>query len=249
VRISSASAQGERAAQEDRYVIHHTQHGTLLAVMDGHGGSVVAEVCKDYLAAFWDVSVLTENYDACRPFDKALTIVAWQLDSVTNEYNSGSTISLVFIPKNGSQIHVATLGDSPVITREPSGVCHVSPSHNVRTNLAERAAAVQRGGVYRDGYIWNGYGDLAEGLQMARSLGDGGMGAVISKEPTVETVPLGDFVLLGTDGLFDPGHENELQAIAHMVEIIDQGGEAQALVDRALQVPTGDNATALLVTR
>lgn len=250
MRISSASAIGGRTAQEDRYLIHNTEDGTLLAVMDGHGGDTVAEICKDYLPAFWDLSVLTKDYGVQRSYDKALAVLIWQLDSITKEYSCGSTISLAFVPKTTiPHIYLATLGDSPVVVRLPSGVCHVSESHNVRTNLDERRAAELRGGSYRQGYIWNGMGDFSEGLQMARALGDGTMGPVVSKDPDIEMCSLGDFVLLATDGAFDAGHENELQAIADVVALIDEGGEAQAIVDRTAHERNSDNVTAVLLKR
>lgn len=246
MKLSVATARGLRQYQEDRYLVHHAADGILLAVMDGHGGSDVAEVCKDYLGPFWNLAVLTKEGEA-RLYDKALALTIWQLESITCEYHSGSTISLAFVPNAEDQVYVASLGDSPIVVRTPDGVCRVSEGHNVRTNLAERDAAIGRGGVYDGGYIWEPYGH--SGLQMARALGDSNMGLVLSREPDVEVIPLGDFVLLATDGVFDPGHKNERQAIADVVALIDQGGEAQAIVDRAVKLPTDDNATAVLLTR
>jgi serine/threonine protein phosphatase PrpC len=239
---------GSRYHMEDYYLVHKMNAGTLLAVMDGHGGSEVAEVCRDYLGPMWDLAVYKDantNY----AFDAALAKTIAQLDEITNEYHCGSTISLAFVPKDEEVAVVATLGDSPVIVRSPDSVCHISPSHNVRTNMEERYAAEQRGGIYRGGYIWNDTGDYGEGIQMSRCLGDTQFGLRLSREPAIETHRLGDFLLLASDGVFDPGHKNEMQAIADVVGMIDKGCDAQALVDRAVAIPTEDNATAILLRR
>ena len=52
---------------------------------------------------------------------------------------------------------------------------------------------------------------------------------------------------MATDGALDPGHKNLGDPIATLTGIIDGGGDAQAVVDYALGVPTHDNVTALLV--
>lgn len=246
MQISTASKMGRRAYQEDRYVVHHTAAGILLAVIDGHGGEDVADVCKDYVGPFWDLAASNQ-----RPYDKALALTIWELNCITNEYHSGATISLAFVPVDEMSVHVATLGDSPVIVRSPDGVNHVSESHNARTNLDEREAAEKRGAIYEGGYIWNGFPGSArsEGLQMTRCLGDTYMGPMISRDPAIEVHPLGDFLLLATDGCFDPGHTNELKAAADVIALIEQGGDAEAIVDRAVKLPTEDNATAILYRR
>jgi serine/threonine protein phosphatase PrpC len=255
VKISTASKMGRRTYQEDRYVVHHTGAGVLLAVMDGHGGEDVADVCKDYVGHFFDLTLVPLDNGDPRAFDKALALTIWELNCITNEYHSGCTISLAFIPKSEDKVFIATLGDSPVIVRSPSGVTWISESHNARTNLEEREAAEKRGGIYHGGYIWCAphglypMGDSGRGLQMTRSLGDTEMGPVISRDPQIEIHALGKFVLVATDGCFDPGHENESQAVADVIALIDQGGDAKAIVDRAVQLPTEDNATAVLLTK
>ncbi len=247
MRLSTASEIGLRGDQEDRFLVHRTDKGTLYAVMDGHGGASVAEVCREYLPSFWDLSVLTKEYGVLRPYPDALGVVIWQLDSITNEYHAGSTISLALVPKGEDVVHFATLGDSPVIVRSPQGVCKVSTSHNVRSNIDERIAAINRGGEYYNGYIWNGVGDLAEGVQMGRALGDCALGPILSKTPDIETHEIGDFLLLATDGVFDSEHCNEKQAIADVVRMIDSGGTAETIVQSRRTYY--DNSTVILLTR
>lgn len=247
MEITKFSKIGARPYQEDRYVVHQTGDGVLLAVMDGHGGQDAAQVCQDYLPSFWDVTVAQPGGSGeKRPFATALELVIWQLDSITNEYQSGSTISAAFIPTGGDKVYAAILGDSPIIVRSPDGVCHVSPSHNARNNPEERRAAIERGGEYNGGYVWNRPGDYGMGLQMTRSLGDAYMGQIIYRKPEIVTYELGDFVLLATDGVLDPAHANEHQAAANIVALIDHGCDAKGIVNYAVNLPTGDNATAIL---
>jgi serine/threonine protein phosphatase PrpC len=244
MKISTASELGLRDYQEDRYVVHHTNAGVLLGIMDGHGGEDVADVCRDYLATFWDLSILNRHPQ------EALGLVVWQLDCITNEYHCGSTVSLAFVPTAEDFVHVATLGDSPVIVRSPDGIAHVSTSHNVRTNLEEREAAIKRGAEYRNGYIFDAQQwRNGDGLQMGRALGDSSLSTILSRKPSIETHVLGDFILLGSDGILDPSHENELQAAAAVIALIDNGGDAQDIVDRAVKLPSEDNATAILFTK
>jgi serine/threonine protein phosphatase PrpC len=246
MQITASSHIGLRSRQEDRYLVHGMVDGVLLAVMDGHNGNSVADICQDYLPALWDVTALTSTAGK-RSFDKVLGLVVAQLDAMTREYSSGSTIALAFVPHDGSRVYLATLGDSLVVVRDPLNMCHTSVTHNVRSNLDERQAAIMRGGAYADGYMWNH--PLACGLQMGRALGDGPMGPMISKIPDIGFYELGDFVLLATDGVFDPGHSSSAQAVAEVVAMIDAGAGAEAIVERAVKIPTGDNATCVLLKK
>ncbi len=87
------------------------------------------------------------------------------------------------------------------------------------------------------------------GLQMTRALGDATLSKVLDRTPevSVRLLGAGSFVLVATDGAFDPGHNNTNGAIDEVVNLIESGNEAQEIVDRALEIPTRDNVTALLV--
>ena len=49
-----------------------------------------------------------------------------------------------------------------------------------------------------------------------------------------------------TDGAVDPGHGDSAGPIAQIAKLIEDGADAQAIVDRALAARTGDNVTAVL---
>ena len=252
--ISDATSLGRRDYQEDRLLTSTMEQGTLLAVFDGHGGSEAAEMCDEYFPGLFDDAIGQPSVDS----PTAIRIAFADMAKMTNDLASGSTASIAYIPWNKTAnpwtidiVWVAILGDSPVITKSTVGETRVSPEHNVRTNLVERAVAVQRGGTYNGGYLFDYAGRngmYGQGLQMARAFGDRDLSRVLSREPEMYSVSLGpgSYILVATDGLVDPGHREPEAALKAITELIDGGADAQALVDYAIAVPTYDNATAIL---
>lgn len=234
-QITSATAVGLRPYQEDRHVIHSTDHGTLLAILDGHGGDEAAAIGQNSIPHLWDGAFSGDPA-------AALASVVKSLADLTQDYRSGAALSLVFIPADSKAAHIAILGDAPVVAALPDGSTHVSPEHNVRTNDAERKAAQGRGGIYQNGYICKGY----NGLQMSRALGDASLQPVVSQEPEIYSVDIDGFVVVASDGVFDPGHYNSSSEIKEVVSLVRSGANAQDLVDRAVKKKTGDNATAIV---
>jgi serine/threonine protein phosphatase PrpC len=252
--LTVATAQGLRDYQEDRSFTYKSELGTVLAVFDGHGGEETAEWLGVNLP-----SLLVEELAVKAPKD-ALEKVFKRADEVTHNNHAGSTATVVFIPTDKVNAYIAVLGDSPVIAKFSSGLRHVSPEHNVRTNLAERAAAEARGGFYSGGYIYNS--DLGRGLQMGRAFGDAGLGKIVSKEPEIYDIPLGDWLLVCSDGAVDPGHKDSQSVIDKVVKMIEappytkervnetqELATASDIVKRALKADTHDNVTAILWRR
>jgi len=70
---------------------------------------------------------------------------------------------------------------------------------------------------------------------------------VLNREPEIFRLPLGpeSFVLVASDGVFDPSHATSQSTV--IADKIENGAGAQELVDAALAVPTNDNVTAILV--
>lgn len=169
------------------------------------------------------------------------------LNLATQAMWCGSTASIVFLPWSGDSVTVAVLGDSPVLVKRADGSVWVAPEHNVRTNQAEADAVIKRGGMVSGGYAYATYS--GNGLQMARALGDAELNRILSQTPDVSTHPLGigSWVLVATDGALDPSHANEAAGIAALTKMLNKGDDAQAVVDRALKIRTGDNVTAMVV--
>lgn len=240
--ITIATEQGLRAHQEDRAIFCHVdsggeREGVLLALMDGHNGKGVAEYCKQNIPKLFSL-----GEKECVKI--ALKRLVAKLDEETREMKSGSTLSLVYIPKDAKRAYVAVLGDSPVIIfgdwhEDEHGErtnLNVSPEHNVRTNKEERVAAEARGGIYERGYVWvptSGPRDYPTGIQLSRALGDCWMYDILNRKPEIYSVPLcpGSVVLLASDGLL--GHT-------------DSDAYKEALISISLGMILEKNTTGLL---
>jgi len=242
MKITKATAQGQRPYQEDRFVAFRSASGTVVAVADGHGGTTVSDHVVKRLPTVWR-RYAREISDPM----KLIKSVFHELDLQTAHCHEGSTLSLAYIPAAADTVHVGVLGDSPVIILAANGGLHIGPMHNARSNPTEREAAQKRGAFFDGGYIrahWSGHG-----IQMTRVFGDTELSRVVNREPEVYSRAVGpdSFLLVGSDGLFDPSHKSVEAAVKSLVLAIAAGAMAQKLVDLALAVPTHDNVTAILV--
>lgn len=239
-----ATQRGRRPYQEDRAAVTTMEQGMLLMVFDGHGGDFCAEHSVNTFDNLF-ADEISQPLQTTVP--DSLRRAFAKLNEETKDMNDGCSASVVFIPSSNDVAYVAVMGDSPVVIRQADGTIYVGPDHNVRSNLEEASRATSRGGYIFGGYLCRGMDGM--GLQMARALGDAFLGNILLREPEIDTVSLsaGSFVLVATDGAFDPGHENTNEEIKKVVTLIQSGGDATAIVDRAVRIPTGDNVTALLV--
>jgi serine/threonine protein phosphatase PrpC len=234
MNITTATAKGARPYQEDTFINLQISQGTLLGVFDGHGGPEASEwMAKNFDLYFQynqrNVEVgLRDTFDACA--------------AALRGYEAGTTASVVFIPTDSTTVYTAVIGDSPIIIDTLDGLWY-GPDHNVRTNPKELEAATARGGYYSGGYICKG----SSGLQMGRALGDAYLALILSTEPEISKLETRKFILIATDGLFDPAHHNFKEAAEGVLAQIELGANAQSLVDRAVALPTHDNVTAILV--
>ena len=242
-QISVAQNQGNRSYMED-YSVHVTfDDGSLFAVFDGHGGHETAQQASYAFPSYFKEAMDQQNRDI--PLALRNTIIKLERD--TRYMNSGSTLSAVYLPFEKDVAYTAVLGDSPILIGCDKGYW-TSPKHNVRTNKPEADAARARGGFIDGGYLFTSLD--GPGLQMTRSLGDKALDRVLSREPEQDTVKVlrGGYVLVATDGLFDPGHKDFLASADLIVDLIrDPNTTAQELVEDALRRRTGDNVTAILV--
>jgi serine/threonine protein phosphatase PrpC len=240
--VSSASHKGQRSYQEDRLFVATYEQGTLIGVFDGHGGSDTSQFAVDTLPSLFADLISTPNIKPRVALTKAIHKLAIE----TDYYVPGTTLSLAFIPSNRKFVYCAVIGDSPIIIKDSKGAINIGPDHNVRTNMEEKRAAEERGGFVHGGYLYASYD--GPGLQMARALGDSHLRRVLSRKPEIYTVRVNkdSFVLVATDGAFDPGHYDFKKSAEAVVKLVEEGGEAQAIVDHAVKIKTGDNVSALL---
>jgi serine/threonine protein phosphatase PrpC len=240
---SAATHKGQRSYQEDRLFTASMQEGFLVAVFDGHGGAQVSHLASERFPVLFINEITEPGTTPRQAFERSIE----KLNIETQHFGPGSTLSAVFIPSKGDTATCAVIGDSPIVIKDAEGKTNIGPEHNVRTNLAEAEAAKKRGGFVGGGYLYATY--HGDGLQMARALGDSALSKVLSRVPDIYEVKLGNgsFVVVATDGAFDPGHYEFHKAAEAVVELVEKGGDAAAIVDRAVKIPTGDNVTAIVV--
>ena len=214
----------------------------MIGVFDGHGGSEVSQLACDEIPGFFADEIGEPNATP----RKALKKVIKKFVKFSNDMLPGSTLSLAWVPFKGRFAYCAVIGDSPIIIKDAKGNINISPDHNVRTNEAEAEAARKRGGTVHDGYLYDNR--FAMGLQMARALGDAELHRVLSRKPDIYSVRINkdSFIIVASDGAFDPGHYDFKVAAEAVVKLVEGGGEARAIVDRAIQIKTGDNVSALV---
>jgi serine/threonine protein phosphatase PrpC len=248
--ISAATATGGRCHQEDFYLFDDLSmksvkngQGQLMAVFDGHGGADAAEQVSKAIYGVFGSMLATRNGDV----NVALKDTISKLALMTSSKKAGTTLSMVYVPSGRNIAHVAVIGDSPVIILDKGNKVIVSPDHNVRTNPAELAKAQKKGALYQLGYIMSPF-PSGGGLQMSRSLGDKNIAHILDREPEIYSVPLGSksFILLGTDGLFDPGHHDTAAQVGRIAILTMNGAGARELVQDALDRMTCDNVTAIV---
>jgi serine/threonine protein phosphatase PrpC len=236
-----ATEKGQRPYQEDRLVVYWVpDEGYLLAAFDGHGGEECADYCAKNLIPLIHSLPRTD-----RLTEDVIHDVFKVLNEKTEHMGPGCAASIAFIPEDGSSVIVGILGDAPVLVKQDNSELWLAPEHNVRINKTEADAAIKRGGFVQSGYLF--VRQSGNGLQMSRALGDRYLETVLNREPEIFRLPLGpnSFVLVGSDGLFDPSHAtNPSKTIAAAIEA---GHDANQLVQNALAIPTYDNVTAILV--
>jgi serine/threonine protein phosphatase PrpC len=251
--VSVAIATGGRSHQEDFCLSEHVSlegvnngQGQLMAVLDGHGGSETAGKVSKALRRAFEISLAMCQGDVPAAIKDAVS----SLSRITEDNESGSTLSLVYVPEGQETAYVAVIGDSPVIILDKENRIVVSPEHNVRSSPAELERARKRGALYQNGYIMvpAGRGVYRGGLQMSRSLGDRNFASILDREPEIYSVPLRgkSLIILGTDGLFDPGHHDTAIQVKRIAVLAMKGAGAKELVQDALDRTTYDNVTAIV---
>jgi serine/threonine protein phosphatase PrpC len=244
--VSHIWAKGNRPYQEDRSFVNITNDGLLLAVFDGHGGESTAEYCRLNLLKAFNAVADDPIYPTIP--NKIRGIFDF-LNIETEKMTEGTTASIVFIPSTLDRAFVGVLGDSPVIIKNKDNEYWHSPEHNVRSNPKEVARVKAAGGVVFNGYAFApGGGFSSAGLQLSRTFGDAEFASILSRDPEIFEIELAkdSFVLVGSDGLFDPSHGSD-DAASSIVQLVERGSDAKVLVQYALGIPTQDNVTAILV--
>lgn len=240
--ITTASAQGTRGSQEDRFVVVSLSDGWLLAVLDGHNGDGVSDLCAKRLPTLaleiWERS----RAHSCDEYYFLKTIVQC-LHRETMHHVAGSTISLAHVLEGCRRANIAVLGDSPVLFSPGNEMFWVSNEHNVSSNAEDRRFVELRGAVVKDHHMSIPEDGYTSGLQLTRTLGDTRFHNYLIREPECSFMELCDDSVLAlmSDGVYDRkiirgGRDLVLLPIEN----------AERIVNDALQRGTRDNVTAVV---
>lgn len=240
MNITSATDVGQRPYQEDQLVIQQDDTGLFVAIFDGHGGHQVSVPAAACVYDLWNEITGHPEYRLLELFK--------QLSSKFQQFNAGSTASVAYIPRSQNNVYCAVLGDSPIVIYDKNnGRVNMSPAHNVTIHMQDRADLSEKGVIFQDPYYLSK--DLRQYLQLTRSFGDSAFSGLIKTVPDIYTMPLANvsWILLASDGLFNPKHSPTNVYNNNIIKLINAGADASILVNYAIQVPTYDNASAILI--
>jgi len=236
MEISSATAEGRRSAQEDRFLIHETDAGALLVVADGVNGSKTAAKVIEHLPELFN-----QHYMHHGGHDATFKHIFEELNRLTEEETSGAAVSFAWVTRDFRLAIVGVLGDCPVriFGKEKSSTLWSSPTHDVNFNAKELSAAVGRGAVSLGGCITT---DRKSGtaIQLSRMLGYRDLAPILNRKPEVMKVPLKirATILLATDGLKLTDDE--------IFSCLSQGYSAQQILEASLAKDDSDNTTVIV---
>lgn len=242
--ITTASAQGIRESQEDRFAVVPLDNSWLLAVLDGHNGDGVSDLCAKRLP-----TLALEAWERYR-FDREeycfLRRIIQCLHEETMHYVAGSTISLAHIIEECCRVNIAVLGDSPVLFSPGNGMFWVSNEHNILSNIEDRRFVESRGALIKGPYMSVPENDHTLGIQLTRTLGDTNFHNYLIREPECSSMALSDKSVLAlmSDGVYD----KKIIRGARDLSLLPIEN-AESIIDSALKRGTRDNVTAVVWRR
>jgi serine/threonine protein phosphatase PrpC len=226
----------------------------LCAVFDGHGGDQTAE----YLAAHMPEHIVSQGAAALQEqprsaLERAIgcaereVLAAWKPDA---GHASGSTLCLALLIDG--ELHMANVGDSRAVLAQGDKAAPLTMDHKPSSTAeaARISAADSNASVSGDGYLYGELG-VSRGLGSAHLKADPAKRAYVAT-PEVTSVQLGpsdDFVVLGTDGLWDAVGPQEAVAAARrcLAEGNDAAVASAALVERAKKLGSSDNISVVVL--
>jgi len=256
MRTSSFSAQGKRSHQEDRFLIEtisantNNGDGLLLAVMDGHSGSEISELLSKNLTPFFADALVETAGKLFSTFD----LVVKELQAMTRNSMSGSTLSMVYIPSHqkpaNTFVYTSVIGDSPIIILGKNNKLHFSEEHNASVNqkdvdfiLKSNKKLAKRGDfIVSEGFLCFGN----RYLQLTRAFGDRDFDQLIIREPTNEKIEIDNnsIIIVASDGILY--EETRKSIYTEAIKKVRQGSDPEELVNWALDQESHDNVTVLL---
>ena len=258
---SVSSTQGYRPRMEDHHFCIEIEQGTLAGVLDGHGGSEVAEIASGVFQKMFSSALKSTNSNVHAAYEVLISTIHEHIALDPTKKYIGTTAVICFIEKGTNYIYTATLGDSEAhIYRKIDGRFKSIPLSCVRDWSSQKDAT-------RAAIAWQ-MPDLVAawmkaedpkllrfphpqfGLNVSRAIGDvhhGGKGTVSHKPKiTLNRLLPEDRLIIACDGLVDFVSPDEI--IERLERNCDEATLATELVDYALHTKnSSDNITVLVL--
>lgn len=221
LRASATVEKGDkRKTMEDRVMIGHFEHREkqyyLFLVLDGHGGSEVADYTKDHFMEIFGHFVIRTRGHKIRTVINNTFV---ELNRRVSQYTSGTTASLLLLidrklNKKHLEIWVANVGDSTMYgVKQRSDhkdlVRKLSTDHNLHYKSEQLRISQVPEYEIQDGYIV--VSSTGAAINMTRAIGDPDFGPHILPTPTIKQIktPYSVF-LIASDGLWDYVNSKQL---------------------------------------
>jgi protein phosphatase len=228
-RMGTGSSKGPRATNQDAVLATALgPDAALVALADGMGGLEAGErSARTAVRAFH--RAVEEGLDPRRAVARANEAVLQAADGAS----TGTTLVAAVVREGHAT--VVNVGDSRAWHRSRLGLACLTRDHTLEADEAETADPRERAAVA--GTRW--------GSTLTRSLG--GSPRVDADLFGPVALESGDDILLTSDGVHQVLSPEEITAILRGHP--DPEAAARALVDRAVEAGTGDNASAAVLSR
>ena len=247
---------------------------SFFGIYDGHGGSKCADFLRDNLHQFIVCSPhfpFNASDAILEGFRKAETIFNSTALSVNPPERSGSCAIVVLVV--GNTCYVANVGDSRAILsgRQGNKVYTLSRDHkpceeNERKRIEQNGGSVYQSTSHGGQTAPGPFRVLPGRLSVSRTIGDvlakssghGGNSKVVIGVPEIKifsVVPEHDFIIIGSDGIFDKLNNREvIQAVWNTAGNFRgsdmhrlAGNAATGILTAAMEKRSLDNLTAVLI--
>ena len=251
LRITYSSQQGSRRVQEDCIGLQiNTGSGrTIVGIFDGHCGKESAKILQATLLQRLDIIPLhADIFEAqCK---RTFKNIDRNLCEKLRESDDRSGSTAIFVIFKSNEMIVGNVGDSSAILYSSGNIVSLNELHRL-SNISEYNRVTQFNDFICKERI-NGV------LAVTRSFGDA-QHKDIGKECAIDPIPeitrrhirsIDDFMVIGSDGLFDVFKKSE---IVHIVKakLIHFGGNCSDTVDflvkEGIRRGSCDNISAILV--
>ena len=214
----------------------------FFSLYDGHGGSDPVKYCKERMPELLTKALIENPKD----IEKAITTTFQNIDyelTFTDSENIGTTAVICYIYKDekGNKILVcANVGDSRCILLSKNNYKRLSYDHKC-TDVAEAERIKSTGGIIFSNRV---FGQLV----LSRALGDHALkkyGVIATPHITKTNVYDGDYVIMGSDGIWDV--VNEEDTLKYSKDHSSAEELSKYLVKTAMLQGSKDNISCLVI--